>query len=154
MTQQPYSSRRLSTAQNAVLDYLATGKSLIQAEGGFKDDHGRRIYSTTLAVLAALDLLEPHETPDRQVKYRLTAAGRAYVNARNGIEETIEHTTAQPSPAPAQAPPRNLESLIREEAWRIAQERGDGDALGHWLEAERRVAQSRLHNGVHKSMQA
>ena len=138
-------TRRLSSAQNAVLDYLATGKGLTQVGGGFQDAQGRRIYSTTLAVLAAFELLEPYETSDHRVDYRLTKAGRAYVHARYDVQDGDggdDATASSLAPTPSNSPPRDTEFLIREEAWRIAQERGDGDALGHWLEAEQRVMQS------------
>ncbi len=141
MTTQP-AIRRLSSAQNAVLDYLATGRGLAPGKGCFKDDRGRRIYATTLAVLAAFELLEPYETQDRRVDYRLTKSGRAYVLARYGIKDEKRADAASPSgPAPTSSGTltQDTHELIREEAWRIAQERGDGDALGHWLEAERKI---------------
>ena len=132
------STSRLSQAQTAILEYLAQGKSLTQGKGGFRDEHGRLVRAPTLTVLAALELLEPYEPDHGRVDYRLTQAGLALVRARHGAHgEAMLHDHHHP--APDQAYGQDTESIIREEAWRIAQERGDGDALGHWLEAERKI---------------
>jgi hypothetical protein len=112
-------SRRLSPAQIKALKYLAEGKALARGgEQGCRDEERVYIRANTLRVLRSLGLVQDGFA-DGQQRWSLTPEGWLYMGT--------------------------LDDHIRETAYRISLERQDGDAVGHWLEAERNVLNGRLY---------